>query len=56
MTRDKAALHRGNDDSAKTRARVEDILTDYERGTFWAGILFGISIALMGFIGGWLGW
>ena len=57
MDRKKAALHRrGNDDSAKTRARVDDILTDWERGTLWAGIVLGVSFALMGLIGGWLGW
>ena len=32
------------------------IVTDWERGTFWAGVILGISFALMGFVGGWLGW
>lgn len=32
------------------------IVADWERGTFWAGVILGISFALMGFVGGWLGW
>lgn len=32
------------------------IVSDWERGTFWAGVILGISFALMGIVGGWLGW
>lgn len=34
----------------------KQIVSDWERGTFWAGIILGISFALMGIVGGWLGW
>lgn len=57
MVKEKAALHRGNDSSANVQSTADTkIVSDWERGTLWAGLVFGISIALMGFIGGWMGW
>jgi len=47
MTANKAALHRGNDNSAKTRARVKQSITDYERSTLLGGLLIAVSFGLM---------
>lgn len=55
-TRNKAALYRRNENSALARARAKHIVTDWERGCLWAGIAFGAAIALIGIIGGQLGW
>lgn len=52
----KAARDSGNCHRAKTSAKDTEIIADWERGTFWAGLLIGVSFALMGIIGGWLGW
>ena len=52
----KEARHSCSPSRAMTRAKVEHIITDWDRGCFWAGIAFGASIALMGIIGGLLGW
>lgn len=57
MVRERAALHRGNDSSANVQSTADTkIVSDWERGTLWAGVILGISFALMGLIGGWLGW
>ena len=57
MVRERAALRRGNDSSANVQSTADmKIVSNWERGTLWAGLVFGISIALMGLIGGWLGW
>ena len=47
MTGNKAALHRGNDHSAKTRSGVTQIITDYERSTLLGGLLIAVSFGLM---------
>ena len=57
MVRERAALHRGNDSSANVHDHGDtQIVSDWERGTFWAGVMLGVSFALMGVIGGQLGW
>lgn len=57
MVRERAALHRGNDSSANVHDHGDtQIVSDWERGTFWAGVILGVSFALMGVIGGQLGW
>ena len=57
MVRERAALHRGNDSSASVHDHGDtQIVSDWERGTFWAGVILGVSFALMGVIGGQLGW
>lgn len=57
MVRKEAARSSGNCSRASVHS-VQDtkIVSNWERGTLWAGLVFGISIALMGLIGGWLGW
>ena len=53
----KAARNSGNCSRANVQSTADKmIVSDWERGTFWAGIVLGISFALMGLIGGWLGW
>lgn len=57
MVKKEAARSSGN----CSRASVHDhgdtqIVSDWERGTFWAGVILGVSFALMGVIGGQLGW
>ena len=39
----KAALHRGNDDSAKALGRSKHIVSDYERGALIAGLITAVS-------------
>ena len=56
MIRNKAARHSCNYNRALARARAKHIVTDWERGCLWAGIAFGAAIALIGIIGGQLGW
>lgn len=56
MAVDKAARSSGNCSRAKTRTRVGSIVTDWELGTFWAGLVLAASFALMGIVAGWLGW
>jgi hypothetical protein len=43
---------------AKARGHVnpESIVSNYRRGTTWAGWLVGASFALMGVLGAWFGW
>lgn len=53
----KAARNSGNCSRANVQSTADKmIVSDWERGTFWAGIILGISFALMGIVGGWLGW
>lgn len=57
MVRERAALRRGNDSSANVQSTADmKIVSNWERGTFWAGVILGVSFALMGVIGGQLGW
>lgn len=57
MALKKAARHSCNYDRASVPSIADKkIVADWERGTFWAGVILGISFALMGLIGGWLGW
>lgn len=57
MVRERAARSSGNCSRASVHS-VQDtqIVSDWERGTFWAGVMLGVSFALMGVIGGQLGW
>ena len=52
----KAARDSGNYRRAKVSARDADIVSDWEKGCLWAGVAVGLSFALMGIIGGQLGW
>ena len=53
----KAARRSCNYDRARASATADaNILSDWERGTLWAGRLMGASLAIMGLIGGALGW
>ena len=47
MSTNKAALHRGNDNSAKGSSRTTQIITDYERSTLLGGLLIAVSFGLM---------
>ena len=47
MRTNKAALHRGNDNSAKGSRRTTQIITDYERSTLLGGLLIAVSFGLM---------
>ena len=52
----KAARHSCNCERAKVSARDTEIVSDWEKGCLWAGVAVGLSFALMGLIGGQLGW
>ena len=56
MAVNEAARSSGNCSRAKTRTRVNRIVSDWERGTFWAGVLLAISYVLMGVLGAMFGW
>lgn len=56
MAVNEAARSSGNCSRAKTRTRVNRIVSDWERGTFWAGVLLAVSYVLMGVLGAWFGW
>lgn len=51
MTKAKKKAERSRGNYVRSNVDYETdkaILTDYERGTFWAGLLIGMSYALMG--------
>lgn len=58
MDKKEAALRRGNDGSARVSNRAEDtrIISDYEQGTFWAGVVIAAGFLLMGFGSVVFGW
>ena len=57
MTRKEAALHRGNDNSAKSRGQGNDhIISDYNDMTHVAGIIITLAFGLMFFCGIVWGW
>ena len=57
MTRNKAALHRGNDNSAKMcHIKHDQIISDYERGTWWAGWLLFTMFMFMSLGSVMFGW
>lgn len=58
MREKEAALRRCDDGSARVSNRAEDtrIISDYEQGTFWAGIAVAAGFLLMGFGSVVFGW